>query len=270
MTRTSTFAAAALCAAVLAPGSVLAQGAENWEFKAAIYGYFPTIGGTGKFRPSGSGGSASVDIDTILDNLKFTFMGQFEARKDEFGVFTDLVYMDVGADKSGTRAMTIGERDLPVGASASASYDMKGWLWTLAGTYRAITTPNYQLDVVAGARLLDIEQKLGFSLAGNIGSIPVADRAGQGTADLANWDAIVGVKGRASFGEDRRWFVPYYVDIGAGESKFTWQAIAGIGYQFDWGGLVAAWRYIDYDMKSGKSLEDLNFNGPGIAVVFSW
>jgi hypothetical protein len=270
MTPRNSLAAAVLSAALFAPAAALAQSAENWEFKAAIYGYFPTIGGTGNFKPSGGSSSASVDIDTILDNLKFTFMGQFEARKGEWGLFTDVVYMDVGADKSGARGLTLGDRALPAGVNGSASYDLKGWLWTLAGTYRAVSTPTYQLDVVAGARLLDIEQKLGWSLAGNVGSIPVLDRSGQRQADLSNWDAIIGVKGRASLGEDRRWFVPYYFDVGTGQSRFTWQALAGLGYQFDWGGVVAAWRYIDYDMKSGKPLDDLNFNGPGIAVVFGW
>jgi hypothetical protein len=87
---------------------------------------------------------------------------------------------------------------------------------------------------------------------------------------LTNWDAIVGLKGRFAFGESRKWFVPYYADIGAGDSKFTWQAMGGVGYSFGWGDVVAAWRYTDYDMKSGKKIESLNLNGPAIAAVFRW
>ncbi|HEX5640292.1 MAG TPA: hypothetical protein VFX81_10890 [Burkholderiaceae bacterium] len=33
---------------------------------------------------------------------------------------------------------------------------------------------------------------------------------------------------------------------------------------------AAAWRYIDYQMKSGKPVEDVNFSGPAIAAVFRW
>ena len=73
-----------------------------------------------------------------------------------------------------------------------------------------------------------------------------------------------------AFGESRKWFVPYYVDIGTGESNLTWQAMGGIGYSFGWGDVVAAWRYIDYDMKSGKKIESMTFNGPAIAAVFHW
>ena len=37
------------------------------------------------------------------------------------------------------------------------------------------------------------------------------------------------------FGPNREWFVPYYADIGTGQSDFTWQAIGGIGYAFSGG-----------------------------------
>lgn len=272
MDRRTIPAAAALCAGVLFATAAAAQDGEGWEFTGAVYGYFPTLSGSSTLPGSGgsSSSSASVDIDTILDNLQFTFMGQFSARKGDWGVFTDIVYLDLGNSRAGSRDLTLGGSALPAGASAAVDYDLKGWLWTLAATYRAVSTANYALDVVAGARLLDIEQKLGWTLDGSIGPVPVLDRSGQRNAELSNWDAVVGIKGRAAFGEGRKWFVPYYLDLGAGGSKFTWQAIAGLGYEFGWGSLVAAWRYIDYEMKSGKTLEDLNFNGPGIAVVFGW
>jgi len=34
--------------------------------------------------------------------------------------------------------------------------------------------------------------------------------------------------------------------------------------------LVAAWRYTDYQMKSGETIEEINFSGPAIAAVFRW
>jgi hypothetical protein len=34
--------------------------------------------------------------------------------------------------------------------------------------------------------------------------------------------------------------------------------------------VVAAWRYIDYQMKSEARLERLSFSGPLIAVQFRW
>jgi hypothetical protein len=34
--------------------------------------------------------------------------------------------------------------------------------------------------------------------------------------------------------------------------------------------VIGAWRHIDYDMESGKSIESLSFDGPGVAVAFRW
>lgn len=255
--------------AVFAPPGAQAQTAGDWKFQAAIYGYFPTIGGTATFPPSGGSASASVDIDTILDNLKFAFMGSFEARKGVWGGYTDLIYLDVDGAKTNTQSVALGGV-IPAAATATVDFGLKGSMWTLAGTYRGTDTPGLTADALFGVRRLDISPKLRWQFAGNVGPIPLADRAGQREADVENWDAVIGVKGRAMLGADRRWILPYYLDFGAGESRFTWQAMAGIGYSFGWGDLLAAWRYIEYDLKSGGALQDLDFNGPGIAVVFRW
>lgn len=76
------------------------------------------------------------------------------------------------------------------------------------------------------------------------------------------------MRGRARFGSDLRWFVPYYADIGTGNSDLTWQAIIGLGYSFGWGDVVAVWRYLDYDFESGKPMQSLTFNGVAVGVSF--
>ena len=268
MSKLSTFVATLSCIASLAPATARAQG-DEWKFQGTVYLYFPNVGGTTTFPGIGGGSSTTVDTSAILDNLKFTFMGSLEAQKGRYGAFTDVVYIDIGASKSQSTALTVGGA-LPVGASADIDYSLKGWLWTLAGSWRALTTPTYKLDVIAGARMLDIDQALDWRFGGNVGPIAPPDRVGNRNTGLTNWDAIVGVRGRAAFGDGGKWFAPYYADLGAGGSKFTWQAMAGVGYSFAWGDVVAAWRYIDYKMKSGQPLETLNFNGPGIAAVFRW
>jgi len=44
----------------------------------------------------------------------------------------------------------------------------------------------------------------------------------------------------------------------------------GYGHAFTCGEIVATWRYLDYDFKSGKKVEDLNFSGPALGVAFRW
>jgi hypothetical protein len=103
-----------------------------------------------------------------------------------------------------------------------------------------------------------------------VGSIPTPGRSGSSSNSRSYWDGIVGVKGRVMFGADRRWFMPYYVDIGAGDSDLTWQAMTGLGYSWGWGDIVASWRYVDYDLGSNKPLTDLTLNGPALSFVFRW
>lgn len=260
--------AASFAGATLVSADALAQSADAWKWQASIYAYLPTIGGTTTF-PSDGGSGVSVNADKILSNLNFAFMGSLEASNGRWGGFTDLVYMDVSASKSGTRDFSIGGSPLPGSVAANLDYSLKGTAWTLAGTYRTVATPGTTLDVLAGARLLDITQKLGWDISGDIASLPLPGRTGSSEASLKNWDGIVGLKGRTAFGNGK-WFVPYYVDVGTGNSELTWQAMAGVGYSFGWGDVVAAWRYLDYRMKSGNPVEGLTFNGPAIAAVFRW
>lgn len=261
---------AAASLALAATGSAHAQAGDDWQFSAALYGYFPDISGTTTFPPRNGSSSATLDAQTILDNLKFTFMGTFEARKGRWGGFADVVYMDIGDTKQGVRDFSLGHGRIPGDVSATVGLDLKGWVGTLAGTYRMVGDESLVADALFGARWLDLRLKVNWSLAGNIGPVALPDHAGTSEVDASNVDAIIGVKGRTNFGDGHRWFVPYYLDIGTGQSRFTWQAYAGLGYAFDWGELLAAWRYIDYQMKSGDAIEDMSFNGPAVAVVFRW
>jgi len=233
MKKKAIFALAALAGTTMAlPQAATAQVSDEWRFNAVLYGYFPSIGGKSTFPPRDGGSNIDVDASKIISALKFTFMGTFEAQKGRWGFLTDILYMDLGGSKSATRDITIGHVTLPAGVTANANLDIKGTVWELAGTYLAVSDPGVTVNLLAGG--------------------------------------IVGVKGRFAFGENREWFVPYYVDVGTGDSDVTWQIIGGIGYAFKWGDVIAGWRYLDYNFKSGGVFEDANFNGPIVGVAFHW
>jgi len=262
-------AARGLCVVLLSGAAAArAQTEEPWRFQGTLYVYVPSVGGQTTFPPDGGSSAVSVDLGDIF-KLKFAFMGSLEARKGQWGAFTDAIYLNLGNSKQSSTAFSIGGA-LPVGVAADVNLDLKGWLWTLAGTYRVVTRPDYALDMFAGVRVLDITQNVHWQLNGNIGAVPVLDRAGSRETSDQNWDAIIGVRGRWTLADGGRWFVPYYLDVGTGDSNLTTQAMAGVGYSYPWGDVVAAWRYIGYDMKSGKPIEKINFNGPAIAAVFRW
>ncbi len=261
--------AAAACATVaLWPAPAAAQAGDPWQFQGSLYLYLPTVDShTDIGAPPGSSTPLAFDL---RDHLKSFFMGTLEARQGRWGAFTDLVYANVGGSRSGTRDATVGGTPLPANASADLHYDLRGVAWTLAGSWRALPDPAAPLDLFAGTRLLDLDQKIDWQFGGNVGSIALPVRTGSEATSLHNWDAIVGLKGRIGLGAARRWFVPYYLDLGAGQSKSTWQAMLGLGYTFGWGDVVGAWRHVDYRMKSDSELQRLSFDGPSIAAVWRW
>lgn len=260
--------AAAVALAAMAPNIVPAQAlSDQWQFGASIYGWLPSIRGNTTF-PAGSS-SVSVDASQIVDHLKFVGMGTFSVQKDRWGAFTDFIYLDVGASKSGTRDLTVGGIALPAGVSADASLDIKSSIWTLAGSYRVLADPGASLDVFAGARSIEIKQNLRWQFSADIGGLTPPPRSGANEVKLNNVDGIVGAKGRYAFGANREWYVPYYVDVGTGDSDLTWQAVGGIGYTYSWGEVFAVWRYLDYNFKNTK-IEDASFSGPAIGVAFHW
>jgi len=171
-------------------------------------------------------------------------MGSFDMRKGSWGLFTDVIYMDEGGSGSASVDGTIGPDAVPTNVTADVDFDMTSWIWNLTGYFRAIDTRGGAFDILAGTRYLDVEQKVKWDVTGNVDDVPVAERSGDNKESLSNWDVIFGVRGRFNLGAKKALFVPYYLDLGFGESDFTWQGVTGLGYAFRWGEIVAVWRYL--------------------------
>ena len=253
-----------------APIAAQAQAAnDKWQWEAAIYGWFPAIGGTTSFPSNGSSGpNLDVSAQDVIDALKMTFMGQIEVRRGTWGAWSDVVYADLGGSKDGIRSFTVDGQ--PVTVDGNLQLDVKSTVWSLAGLYNLASTPENTTDLLFGARLLDMKQTLKWSLSASLPEHPTLGRSGEASVDGKNWDAIVGVKGRYYLGAERKWFLPYYADIGAGQSQLTWQVNGGVGYKFDWGSVFATYRYLDYQFKSGQALQSMTMNGALIGVAFQW
>ena len=244
-------------------------GSSDWQIAATLYGWLPDIGGHTQL-PLGGSGDIDVDVGTILDHLKMTAQGSFELRKGRWGAFTDLVYLDVGETGSRTRNITIGGRPIPATVDATLQFDLKSTIWTLAGTYLVTSGSDTTFEVLAGARLAHINQGLGWTFNGNFNFVTPPPITGDAKESVDQWDAIIGGQGRIALGAGHKWAIPYYFDIGTGDSDLTWQAEAGITYSFGWGDIGAVWRYLDYDLKSNGPIKDLSFNGPAVGATIRW
>ena len=256
-----------------APAVALAQqsapAAESWQFAVTAYGFLPQISGTAAFPVAATGSSFNLDQQDILDHLKMAFMGSFDAHYGPWGVFTDALYMDLGERKSNFHDFTIGRLEIPAATTSDVSLDMKSWIVTLAGEYRVFTQGHSTFDVLAGVRYLNIKNRLEWNFTGSLGSLPEVVRSGSSEISGTHFDAIVGAKGQFRFGVDARWGIPFYLDVGTGDSHFTWQGATGIAYAFQWGEVAALYRYIDYQV-AASGLQRLTIGGPMVGAIIRW
>jgi hypothetical protein len=269
-THMAAIGATVLTGSFLLSGTASAQEAnDDWSFRATLYGYFPDIGGKTSFPAGGT--EIDISADDLISNAELVAMAAFEVQKGRWGSFFDAIYMDIGNSKAGTSSLQIGDGvQLPPGITADVSLDIEAWVLTLAGTYRAIATPQSTLDLFVGARLLSAEGELGYAFNTDFGPFSGPARQGSGASSKDYLDGIAGIKGQLNFGADNDWFARYYLDAGTGDSDRTWQGIAGVGYGFGRGEVIVAWRHLDYEFKSDSSIESLDFDGPAVGVSFRW
>jgi hypothetical protein len=240
---------------------------DDWQFDAVLYAYIPQIRGSTTFA-TGTTSNITLDPNQYLSSLNFAASGVFEARKGSLGVFTDIMYMSASGSKSATRDLSISGITIPASVSADAHFSVKSTVWTLAGEYRAVSAPQWTLDLLIGTRALFLDQHLSWNFSADIGPFVGPGRQGSSASNPNNWDGIIGAKGRWMFGDDHRWYLPYYLDVGTGASQLTWQAYGGVGYAFSWGEVVGVWRYLDWHFSAHSS--SFALNGPAIGVVFRW
>lgn len=248
--------------------------ADKWTFALRPYLWAPGISGTLKYDipPTGDGPS-DVDLTSyVLENLSFALMLTAEARKGDWSVLTDVVYLDVESGdakvKSGSFTGPGGRVEVSTVANLDTKGTLRGVLWELAGGYTVARGGNSSLDLLAGFRYLGIEVKTDWqlSITDNVsgGTFP---SSGGVSSRVDLWDAIVGIRGAVGLG-DSRWAIPYYLDVGTGDSALTWQGVAGIEYRYGWGDLQLMYRYTYYDMKSDGLMQNFSFAGPAIGVNF--
>lgn len=236
----------------LAIGLIIAQPvlsgealSDEWKFSGSVYGWVPSISGE-----SSSGGDFDIDFDTIIENLDFVIMAGFGANRGKWGFWTDVIYMDLEDDSNSslTPILTL------------SNIELKAWIVTPTVTYRVAQTKQVSLDLLVGVRMLYLKAELEID--------PLPKSSDSDTA----WDGIIGVKGKIDL--DKNWFLPFYFDVGTGETDLTWQAFAAIGYKFSKFDLIAGYRHLEWDFDDGDTFSgafnDLKISGPIIGAKFSF
>ena len=124
-----------------------------------------------------------------------------------------------------------------------------------------VESDTFELNIIGGARYLYLDLEIGEYI-----NTPEKPLNGQVADSGSNWDAIIGLRGEYAFNE--KWYMPVYLDVGTGDSEFTWQALAGFGYKFNKWDFILAWRYLDWEFDDSPALDNLSINGPLVGAKF--
>jgi hypothetical protein len=221
---------------------------EEWEFVVELYGWIATIEGT-----SADGHDFEFDFETIVENLDMTIMAVLGARKNKWTLMTEVIYLDL-EDSSNSNLNQ---------ALQLTSKGMTDWVINPFVSYEIFGSKKGSFQLLAGARYLDIEVDLELRTRP-----PLPEEDNKISSSGHVWDGIVGFRGFYNLTD--RWFVPYRLDVGTGDSDFTWHAFAGLGYKFDSYKLLMVYRHMDWEFEDGEVLKDLQVSGPAIGAVFTF
>lgn len=252
-TRTSWMIAAVIASLLAIPATAAYADAHEetgkWRWTGKLYLWGAGIEGT-----TITGGDIDVGFDDILDNLEFGLMGGLEASNGKWSAIGDFIYLDVeGEETSGLPG--------PGGGEVSAKAGVEGLVVNLLGGYRFASSEAASADLIFGARYLDVD----VSLEANPNVPPPTDgRTFTGGDSVV--DAVIGVRGGVRM--SKSFYVPYILDVGAGESDLTWQIMVGIGWRPEWGEVTLAYRHLEWEFDSGTPVQDINFSGPGLLFKY--
>src|SRR5512136_2648614 len=238
-------AIAAALALVPAPARAQSTGSQSGEWQFQLTPYVWTAGVSGTIGLGlGSGAPVAADFSSLFSNLKMGLMADFEGRSDRWGFLFDGAYIKLGATS-------------PLESPwVDATLDETQQIYQLDGTYR-LSEGEIPVDIILGARYFYLNTTL--TLTGPLGL---------GKSVSKSWvDGLVGARVQVPLSE--RWQLVGYGDVGTGGSNLSWQAIAGVTYDFSKtvSGKLG-YRYLSIDYDTEGFLYDMDQGGFYLGVGF--
>ncbi|HXY77160.1 MAG TPA: hypothetical protein VEH54_09635 [Steroidobacteraceae bacterium] len=241
---------------LVAAGAASAQQApqdEGWQF--IITPYLWAIGLQGSTRIGQTLPDESIDVpfQSLATHLDMAAMGAFEARKGRWGIIFDGFYGDLSADS----------KPILNGALGTAQADFKQTMLELAVAVRPLENQEAFLDVLLGARYIDLNAKLSLFPSALL-------PAGAARSDSVTWtDGFVGLRGKVLFPHD--WWLGAYADVGTGGSKLSYQGLVGVGIDFSKTfGMSFGYRYLHEDYSTTDFLYDIGVGGLFVGFGFTF
>jgi hypothetical protein len=281
------------------------QQRDPWEATIApIYGWVP--GMTGDVGVLGVQASVNVtpiqilrNLDKVFEVLDGYYMGSGLIRYDRVGFFYDAIHFRVGSvqEFAGERTGTLQIQGPGFGPVQGPDLTLTGQakvdgivdvafshtIATFAATYRAYQTRRSHLDVFAGARVTDVELKVGVvvdasvALDAKFSFGPISKTFGVARKGKVNavvkdedtWvDPLIGARGRTML--DENWFATGWAMVGGFgiESSFLYDLMGGVGYEWDNGvSAFGGYRVSHTDYEDGDFKWGLTMQGPLVGVA---
>lgn len=260
------------------------QKADNrWHVDLTPYIWAPTITGSvqydrasirngllpgGAVLPGGpivvpppTSGTLNLNIgpNSYFSKLNSAAMFTLSARRGTGLLFTDLIYLNLTSAKNTITSFSGPFGNVNLQASAGTQSRLTGTVWTVAGGYALAQSKVANVYLFGGWRYAGVTSRLDWQFAGPFG---ILDRTGHAERNVSLNDAIAGVRGQVRLGP--RWFIPYYVDVGAGPSNSTWQGLGGLGY----GHFAIVFRSMQYNMTGENLFPNIRFGGVALGGTF--
>jgi len=236
-----------------APAGAGVTTSSGWSFTIAPYAWIAGIEGDVAVAnlPATHVNASFIDIVENLDAPPVMFVA--EARFGHFGLFGDLIYTKI-ADTAAT----------PRGLLANSATLTSTTFTAMAGAeYRVFEGTWGSVDLIGGARVWALENQIDFS-GGPLALI---------SPNLSkSWiDPMIGAKARIDL-TPQIYLTMWGMVGGFGvSSRFTWDALAGVGYAFnDSISAVVGYRALAVDYESGGFLFDVVQHGPILGAVFKF
>lgn len=219
---------------------------DSWEFGGSAYFWAAGVEGT-----DSAGDEIDVSFSDVLKDLDGGLMGILAAQKGRWTLLADVIYLSINQETSST-ANIIG-----IPTKLDIDVKLKGFVSTFGIAYRVKESDTVSLDLLAGARYFKLDVDFDVDVGGK--KIKSSD-----SGDVL--DGIVGAQAIIDLSE--RWYLSFYADVGAGDSKLTWQAWPGFGYRYKNVDVVAGYRHLEWETDNGDTFKDLNFSGPMLGIKF--
>jgi len=219
---------------------------DGWTFAGSAYFWAAGTEGT-----TAAGDEIDVSFSDTLDDLDGALMGIIAAQKGKWTLLADIIYLNIHQETSST-ANIIG-----IPSKINVDVKLKGFVSTLGVAYRIIDDDMTRLDLMAGARYF----KLDLDFEADVGGSKTKSSDSEDVLDV-----IIGAQMIIDLSDS--WYLSCYADVGAGDSKLTWQAWPGVGYRFENVDVVAGYRHLAWETDDGDTIEDLSFTGPMLGVTF--